>query len=135
MCRAIGVWAVAITMTIWCGLRPLHAQEATKSAPEENKAKAEQPERPMHAYRIDFSIGELEDGKKINTRHYALDLNSGNWSRTPRSSASSRNEATTSNLMCGATSAISRVPASCTAHSRSSGRSLSMAAPLPPLGN
>lgn len=73
---------VAITMTLWCGLRPLQAQDVTKSVPEENKAKAEQPEKPMHAYRIDFSISELEDGKKINTRHYALDLNSGNWNRT-----------------------------------------------------
>ena len=32
---------------------------------------------PGHAYRVDFLISELEDGKKLNTRQYALNLNSG----------------------------------------------------------
>jgi type II secretory pathway component GspD/PulD (secretin) len=29
----------------------------------------------VHAYRLDFSMNELEDGKKINTRQYSLNLN------------------------------------------------------------
>jgi hypothetical protein len=33
-------------------------------------------EKPLNAYRLDFSVNELEDGKKINTRQYALNLNS-----------------------------------------------------------
>ncbi len=36
-----------------------------------------EPPGPGHAYRVDFLISELEEGKKINTRQYALNLNSG----------------------------------------------------------
>jgi hypothetical protein len=32
---------------------------------------------PGHAYRVDFVINEIEDGKKINSRQYALNLNAG----------------------------------------------------------
>jgi len=41
----------------------------------EGAAKADRAERPVHPYRVDFSIYELEDGKKINTRQYSLNLN------------------------------------------------------------
>jgi len=37
------------------------------------KATAEAP-KPLEAYRLDFSINELEDGKKINTRQYSMNL-------------------------------------------------------------
>jgi len=37
------------------------------------KQKSEQP-KTASAYRLDFSLIELEDGKKINTRQYALNL-------------------------------------------------------------
>src|SRR5579864_5894129 len=74
-----GMWFVGITIALWCALTPLHAQEESKPATVDNKARAERPEKPVHAYRIDFSIAELEDGKKINSRHYSMDLNSGAW--------------------------------------------------------
>jgi len=32
---------------------------------------------PIVAYRLDFSINELEDGRKINTRHYSMNLTGG----------------------------------------------------------
>jgi hypothetical protein len=32
------------------------------------------PEKQVSAYRLDFSINELDDGKKINTRHYSVNL-------------------------------------------------------------
>lgn len=32
---------------------------------------------PGHSYRLDFTISELEDGKKINSRQYSMSLNSG----------------------------------------------------------
>jgi hypothetical protein len=31
--------------------------------------------KPVEAYRLDFSVNELEDGKKINTRQYSMNLN------------------------------------------------------------
>jgi hypothetical protein len=40
--------------------------------------KAAKAEKILNAYRLDFSVNELEDGKKINTRQYALNLNSDN---------------------------------------------------------
>lgn len=80
MRRATGVWLAAVSLVFWCGLIPLHAQEENKAASQENKNEAEHHQKPVHAYRVDFSIHELEDGKKINTRHYTMDLNSGPWS-------------------------------------------------------
>jgi hypothetical protein len=48
-----------------------------------HRAPAQQPEtekmpraRVLNAYRLDFSVNELEDGKKINSRQYAMNLNS-----------------------------------------------------------
>ena len=38
--------------------------------------KSDSPE-PGHSYRLDFTISELEDGKKINSRQYSINLNSG----------------------------------------------------------
>src|SRR6266446_205021 len=32
---------------------------------------------PGHAYRLDFSINEVDDGKKINTRQYSMNLSAG----------------------------------------------------------
>jgi len=53
---------------------PSRAQEAT-SETIANANAHRQPDRPVHAYRLDFSVNELEDGKKINTRQYSLNLN------------------------------------------------------------
>ena len=57
---------------------PSRAQEATSETIANANAAKEahgQPDRPVHAYRLDFSVNELEDGKKINTRQYSLNLN------------------------------------------------------------
>ena len=56
-------------------LTPLSFKSAT--AQESSSKPAAQAPEPGHAYRADFLISELEDGKKINTRQYALNLNSG----------------------------------------------------------
>jgi hypothetical protein len=32
-------------------------------------------EKAVNAYRLDFSVNEFEDGKKINTRQYSMNLN------------------------------------------------------------
>ena len=50
------------------------AQEESKEAGASKTAKAEDS---VDAYRLDVSFNELEDGKKLNTRHYSIDLTGG----------------------------------------------------------
>jgi hypothetical protein len=85
MRKGIGIWVVAIVMAL-SGMRMSHAQEASKPDSDDGKAKAEHSEKPAHAYRVDISINELEDGKKINSRHYAMYQNSGTWNQVHISS-------------------------------------------------
>jgi hypothetical protein len=46
-------------------------------AQESGTAKAPEAEKSAHAYRLDFSVGEIEDGKRINSRQYSMNLNAG----------------------------------------------------------
>ena len=39
--------------------------------------KAEEAERTGSVYRVDFAVQELEDGKRLNTRHYLMLLEAG----------------------------------------------------------
>lgn len=50
------------------------AQEESK---ESGASKAVKVEDSVDAYRLDVSFNELEDGKKLNTRHYSIDLTGG----------------------------------------------------------
>jgi hypothetical protein len=77
MQKAISIWLLTISMTFVYSLKPLHAQEETKAATEDDGAKSNNPAKPVHAYRVDFSITELADGKKVNARHYSMVANSG----------------------------------------------------------
>lgn len=45
-------------------------------AQESGAAKAGEAERAPNAYRLDFTVSELEDGKKINSRQYSMNLKS-----------------------------------------------------------
>jgi len=76
------LWSVVILGLIFWGETLLgRAQETASSkssAPTEpaTDVKQKSPEpRPLEAYNLDFSISELEDGKKINSRQYSLKLN------------------------------------------------------------
>jgi len=51
--------------------------KSAKPAVQESKSATERP-RPIRPFRLDFSLNEMEDGKKINTRHYSLNLTAGN---------------------------------------------------------
>jgi len=54
-----------LVLTALCfGLNPSQAQDSTP--------KAEQAEQPVHAYRLDFSLNELDGEKKVNSRHYSI---------------------------------------------------------------
>ncbi len=62
------------TMLITASLMPLAIRSATA---QESVSKPTTAAEPGHAYRLDFLVSEMEDGKKINTRQYALNLYSG----------------------------------------------------------
>ncbi len=52
------------------------AQEATTSKSSDKPTeKVPESEKVVHAYRLDLSVNEMEDGKKINTRQYSMNLN------------------------------------------------------------
>jgi hypothetical protein len=76
MQRTIALWLLAISLTFGYGLKSLHAQEETKTAAGDDRTKSSSQAKPIHAYRVDFSITELVDGKKVNTRHYSMVANS-----------------------------------------------------------
>ena len=60
MRKIMAVSLLAVTMTLCSGVKLAQAQDDQK---------------PAHAYRLDFSLNELEAEKKINTRHYSINLN------------------------------------------------------------
>ncbi|HTS38816.1 MAG TPA: hypothetical protein VMH04_24290 [Candidatus Solibacter sp.] len=41
---------------------------------------ASESAEPGHAYRLDFTVNEINDGKKINSRQYSMNLNAGDQS-------------------------------------------------------
>ncbi len=55
-------------------LMAIHAKPA---AAQDSGSKAEAATEVGHAYRLDFTMSELEEGKKINSREYSI-LNTGN---------------------------------------------------------
>ena len=76
MRKIVAVTAVLAFMAF--AVLPSRAQEPTSETIANAIAAKEahgQPDRPVHAYRLDFSVNELEDGKKINTRQYSMNLN------------------------------------------------------------
>jgi hypothetical protein len=48
-----------------------------KAATSESKPQADRHETPIKPYRLDFYFIELENGKRINTRHYSMNLAGG----------------------------------------------------------
>jgi hypothetical protein len=68
MRKTIAVFVVVITTGFGCSLRPASAQESKDGVVAGER---------VQPYRLDFSLNEMEDGKKINTRHYSMNLNEG----------------------------------------------------------
>ena len=65
---------LAMILVATC-LMPLFGKKA--AAQESSSKPATEVPEPGHAYRVDFLISEMEEGKKINSRQYALNLNAG----------------------------------------------------------
>src|ERR1700693_657100 len=76
MQKASAIWTITILGFMICCGAAAHAQDSApaKSTAETKPAPAA-VEKPVHAYRLDFSVNELEDGKKLNSRQYSLNLN------------------------------------------------------------
>ena len=71
MKKSIVVSFAKLLMISLCWSAPVsRAQDQTNAKPS-----AETAAKPASAYRLDFSVNEMEDGKKINTRQYSLNLN------------------------------------------------------------
>ncbi len=59
-----------IAVFCWC----VSFSAAQEKEQESAKKPAEQVQKPVNAYRLDFSLNEMEGGKKINTRQYSMYL-------------------------------------------------------------
>lgn len=72
-----------LTTAIWSLSKPglAQSQEATPSRDNGDKsaapAKASDRQKSIQPYRLDFSLNELDGGKKTNSRHYSMDLTAG----------------------------------------------------------
>jgi hypothetical protein len=75
MRKASAVCTIAILgfMIAWGAAS--RAQDAAPAKPGTEEQSSKHAEKPVHAYKVDFSLNELEDGKKINTRQYSMNLN------------------------------------------------------------
>jgi hypothetical protein len=60
---------------------PSKSAESTNSATQEAQSK-NQHDKSVQPYRLDFTFNELEDGKKINSRHYSIDVTAGSANET-----------------------------------------------------
>jgi hypothetical protein len=70
--KMIAAGALMIALGVGGGISQARAQESS-GVPRRLRRKG-RTAKPVEAYRLDFSINELEDGKKINTRQYSMNL-------------------------------------------------------------
>jgi hypothetical protein len=64
--------AAALALTLLAGAAEIASAQESGAPPTEQKA-----EKVQTAYRLDFSVNEMEDGKKINIRQYSMNSRSG----------------------------------------------------------
>jgi hypothetical protein len=64
------ICAVIALACVLGGVLPASAQESAKEAPKTQAA--ENREGPLSAYRLDFTLNELEGGRKVNARQYSM---------------------------------------------------------------
>jgi len=73
MKASVVLWFTKVLVVSLCLSAPASRAQDQPAA----KSTAEAAEKPVSAYRLDFSVNELEDGKKVNTRQYSMNLNAG----------------------------------------------------------
>jgi hypothetical protein len=69
---------LAIAVMAFC--LPLVARSASAQQ-ERAKEPATAEQKPVVAYRIEFNVREIEDGKRLNSRNYVLMAEDGNWGK------------------------------------------------------
>ena len=81
MPKKTALWSVLILGSIlWGTIGTARAQETSPSKggaqtePATDAKQKPQEQKPLEAYHLDFAINEFEDGKKINSRQYAVNL-------------------------------------------------------------
>lgn len=62
------VWLAVLGIAFSLGARAIEAQETPKAKANDDA------ERPLPAFRLDFALYEAEDTKRINTRHYSMNV-------------------------------------------------------------
>ena len=73
--KVIVAGALTMALVFASGLNKAWAQDSANStSATPTKSAAPEVPKPIEAYRLDFSINELEDGKKINSRQYSMNL-------------------------------------------------------------
>jgi 3D (Asp-Asp-Asp) domain-containing protein len=68
--KAVAAGALIVALEVGGGIGQARAQESSGTT----KTSEQELSKLVEAYRLDFSIHELEDGKKINTRQYSMNL-------------------------------------------------------------
>ena len=69
--KMLAIATLTAALTTAAGVGQLRAQESTPAKP------APEATEPGHAYKLDFSVIEIDDGKKVNSRQYSMNLSTG----------------------------------------------------------
>lgn len=83
MRKFAAIFVVMMTMALCYGVQGARAQDKdskpdeAKAASQDSKTQSDRNNAVVTPYRLDFSFYELADGKRINTRHYTLNLTVG----------------------------------------------------------
>ena len=68
-----------IVLTATLMLTPLAVGPLKLNAQQPEFAKAPEVEKALSSYRLDYTLSELDDGKKINTRQYSMHSRPSDW--------------------------------------------------------
>lgn len=68
-----------IVLTATLILTPLAIGPLKLNAQQPESAKTPEVEKALNSYRLDFTLSELDDGKKINTRQYSMHSRPSDW--------------------------------------------------------
>jgi hypothetical protein len=77
MKRAVSI-RLAITLVAFCVLLIPNSASAQQ---EKGKETPTTQQKPLVAYRIEFNVRQIEDGKRLNSRNYIMVVEDGEWAR------------------------------------------------------